>query len=390
MSGERPARPAHRLPRGAARRRAAGLARRGPRRRRRAHRPRLGPTARGPRGVRRHAGEAQSQRPTFDALFDLYFPRLVGGGGPRSTGTPTRAGPVRDNAAALEAFRDALAEALERRRRAGGCATSPPRGSAGSARCPGAGPGCRRGRRTPRCSGWRRPSWSTGSWPALLAGGPHRRGGAARRRAPGRRRSPRWSRATPAAGSPRRRAPTTSPTSPCGRASTGSTSPGRPQRRPRGDAPRDLPARPAPRHPADQGAPRPAPRPARLPAHRARVDVDRRRPADHPPPAQAAAPHRAGRALRRERVGGELRAVHAAAGLRAARPVPEGAGLHVHRPRARGHPPLQARRRRRRRDGRPGRQHLARRAVGAHQLRPRVHEVRRASTPTRSARRRRC
>ncbi|WP_435747627.1 vWA domain-containing protein [Nocardioides sp. SYSU DS0663] len=73
----------------------------------------------------------QSQRPTFDALFDLYFPRMIGGG---ATGLPAdgadeaaggdgpaedrdRAGgedefSVRDGAEALQAFRDELAEAL--------------------------------------------------------------------------------------------------------------------------------------------------------------------------------------------------------------------------------------------------------------------------------------
>ncbi len=47
-------------------------------------------------------------------------------------------------------------------------------------------------------------------------------------------------------------------------------------------------------------------------------------------------------------------------------------------------PPLPPRRRRRRRDGRPRREHRARRAVGTHQLRPGLHHVRRRSTPTRS------
>ena len=65
--------------------------------------------------LKRHA-----QRPTFDALFDLYFPRLVGGGvaelervGDESS-DGSEVSPVRDNAAALEAFREALQEALER------------------------------------------------------------------------------------------------------------------------------------------------------------------------------------------------------------------------------------------------------------------------------------
>jgi uncharacterized protein with von Willebrand factor type A (vWA) domain len=59
----------------------------------------------------------QSQRTTFDALFDLYFPRLVGEGADTLTGTsaggePAAAGVVRDNAEALERFRDELADAL--------------------------------------------------------------------------------------------------------------------------------------------------------------------------------------------------------------------------------------------------------------------------------------
>ena len=59
----------------------------------------------------------QSQRTTFDALFDLYFPRLVGGGAGTLTGTaadgePAAEGAVRDNAQALEGFRDELADAL--------------------------------------------------------------------------------------------------------------------------------------------------------------------------------------------------------------------------------------------------------------------------------------
>ncbi|MGA8845914.1 MAG: VWA domain-containing protein [Nocardioides sp.] len=63
--------------------------------------------------LKRHA-----QRPTFDALFDLYFPRLVGGGVAEleRTGAEAAEGdgsPVRDNATALESFREALQEALE-------------------------------------------------------------------------------------------------------------------------------------------------------------------------------------------------------------------------------------------------------------------------------------
>jgi uncharacterized protein len=62
-------------------------------------------------------GKKQSQRTTFDALFDLYFPRLVGEGAGTLTGTgadvePGAEGAVRDNAEALQAFRDELADAL--------------------------------------------------------------------------------------------------------------------------------------------------------------------------------------------------------------------------------------------------------------------------------------
>jgi uncharacterized protein with von Willebrand factor type A (vWA) domain len=55
----------------------------------------------------------QTQRPTFDALFDVYFPRMVGDGiaGQRDEDDAS-AGGVRDNAAALAAFRDELADAL--------------------------------------------------------------------------------------------------------------------------------------------------------------------------------------------------------------------------------------------------------------------------------------
>ncbi|MEP9362630.1 VWA domain-containing protein [Nocardioides sp. CN2-186] len=55
----------------------------------------------------------QSQRPTFDALFDVYFPRMVGDGvaGQRDEGDDTDPG-VRDNAEALAGFRDQLLDAL--------------------------------------------------------------------------------------------------------------------------------------------------------------------------------------------------------------------------------------------------------------------------------------
>ena len=52
----------------------------------------------------------QSQRPTFDALFDLYFPRLVGSGA-AALHDPA-AEPVRDNAEALSGFREDLLASL--------------------------------------------------------------------------------------------------------------------------------------------------------------------------------------------------------------------------------------------------------------------------------------
>lgn len=55
----------------------------------------------------------QSQRPTFDALFDLYFPRLVGEGAAAAAEDEAGSGGgVRDNAQALRDFRAQLADAL--------------------------------------------------------------------------------------------------------------------------------------------------------------------------------------------------------------------------------------------------------------------------------------
>ena len=51
----------------------------------------------------------QSQRPTFDTLFDLYFPRMVGDGVARSRDDDEQ---VTDNAQALSAFRAELVDAL--------------------------------------------------------------------------------------------------------------------------------------------------------------------------------------------------------------------------------------------------------------------------------------
>lgn len=55
----------------------------------------------------------QSQRPTFDTLFDLYFPRMVGDGvAAESDADGDQAPAVKDNAEALAGFRDGLVDAL--------------------------------------------------------------------------------------------------------------------------------------------------------------------------------------------------------------------------------------------------------------------------------------
>ncbi len=55
----------------------------------------------------------QSQRPTFETLFDVYFPALVGEGvGTVDDRSPDESGAVRDNAQALTDFREQLLEAL--------------------------------------------------------------------------------------------------------------------------------------------------------------------------------------------------------------------------------------------------------------------------------------
>ncbi len=56
----------------------------------------------------------QAQRTTFDALFDVYFPAMVGdGASPTGGQEEADANQVRDNATALVEFRDRLEEALE-------------------------------------------------------------------------------------------------------------------------------------------------------------------------------------------------------------------------------------------------------------------------------------
>ena len=53
----------------------------------------------------------QAQRPTFETLFDLYFPRLVGEGSAAEDGDDEESSP-RDNGAALDDLRSRLADAL--------------------------------------------------------------------------------------------------------------------------------------------------------------------------------------------------------------------------------------------------------------------------------------
>ncbi|WP_298519540.1 VWA domain-containing protein [uncultured Nocardioides sp.] len=78
----------------------------------------LGAVSWGDRGTVRAAYAAtvvkkHSQRPTFDALFDVFFPRLVGDGvRPDADADAVPEGAVRDNGAALAEFREQLAAAL--------------------------------------------------------------------------------------------------------------------------------------------------------------------------------------------------------------------------------------------------------------------------------------
>ena len=55
----------------------------------------------------------QAQRVTFDALFDLYFPRMVGGGAAAAAAEEEEGYAVRDNAQALREFREELQAALD-------------------------------------------------------------------------------------------------------------------------------------------------------------------------------------------------------------------------------------------------------------------------------------
>ena len=334
---QRPAQHPHRLPRGAARRGRAGLAGRGPRRDRRVQRARLGRPRGDPAGVRRHAGEAAGAAADLrDALRPLLpaAGRRGRGRRQRPTRRPTESRATRQRGRRSRTSASRLAEALaegdqEALRRLAAEVV----GRFGAMR--GRGPGLSSwSAYTDPAAGLARRRWSTRSsrrcWPTAASTtrrGVRRTGASALRRARRGRRA-----------APDRRGEGSRPRRPRGGAAE--HRPARlhlrPQGRPRRDAPRDLPAGAAARDPDDPRAPRAAPRPARLPAYGPRLDLDRRRPADHPPQAEAPAPHRARRALRRERLGGQLRAVHADARLRAARAVREGARLHLRRPGARG------------------------------------------------------
>ncbi len=272
-----------------------------------------------------------AHRPSFDALFDLYFPALVGEG--RTAADEVTVGP-QDTGPALAAFREEMAEAM----RAGDQERLQELAIQAVARF-GAMPG-----RAPGLSSWSAYQALKRLDPdglvqqvaeALRAGGvPGRR--TRRRQVLGPVHRARRGRRTPpdrgGEGSRARRRHHAATDDRQDRLHQ------RPSRGPRADAPGDLPARPATGHPAQPGAPLATPpRTAGLPAYGPRLDLHRRRPAHHPSSTEASAPHRARGAVRRERLGRELRPVHPAAGLRAARPVHQGPGVHVRRPGPRGH-----------------------------------------------------
>ena len=260
----------------------------------------------------------QSHRPTFDALFDLYFPALLGGGARLAT-------EAEDRSCGVEPGRSQWA------------------GAAGAGRrgAPGRRPAGDAAPRRDRCRAARRHAGSRSRAVGLVVvqhppgAEPGHPRAAAGTRADGRRQRP-----VAAVGGDRdaHRDPSGG-TVPCARRGrrppTGRGGPDAgvrrahdpaaqhrpavlhlgPPRRHRRDAPPDLSPRPTARDPAGQGAACTSPGTAGLPAYRPGLHLDRRRAAHHPPPAEAAAPDRARRPLRRQRVGGELRVVHAAARL---------------------------------------------------------------------------
>ena len=99
----------------------------------------------------------QPQRVTFDAVFDIYYPRLIGGGvageeaaSRRRTDRPT---PDPSWPGSARRWPRRWPPATSRR-----CRTLQSRRWRASARCPAGGRGCRAGRRTPPSSGSRPPS----------------------------------------------------------------------------------------------------------------------------------------------------------------------------------------------------------------------------------------
>ena len=286
----------------------------------------------------------QAQRPTFDALFDLYFPRLVGDGWRVGATTAGGRGPARRG--------EPAGCATTRRRSTTSASGSRPRWPrATSSSCPRLATeavgrfGAMRGR-GPGLSSWSAYTTLQRVSPqtlvdqvvaALLAEG---RADDEARRAAGRRVG-RFSALVEADArrriargeGPRPRGPRRGAAQLDRLDFTASA-----QGRPGADAPRDLPAGTPAGDPADaeHHAQRRGPLDFRRTV-RASVSTGGVPLTTHHQP-EAPAPHRAGRALRRQRVGGELRPVHAAAGLRAARAVRQGPGLHLRRPGARGHP----------------------------------------------------
>ena len=281
LTGSGPARPAHLASSRRCARPGCRVARRGPRRGRRA-----GAVGWGDRAVVAAAYAAtlvkkQAQRTTFDALFDVYFPALVGEGVRRRPATSERGAAdarVRDNAAALTAFRDRAARRPRRRRRAGSCSGWRSRRSAGSARCPAAGPGCRRWSAYTALQRVVAADLVDRIVAALLAQGTGPR--TRRDASPGAGSAP--SRRMVEADARRRIAEEKGPDHVADVAIRPSidrldfTAARQDDLEEMRRA--DLPAGPAARHPADPGAPRPAPRPARLPAYGPGLDLHRRRP----------------------------------------------------------------------------------------------------------------
>ena len=235
------------------------------------HRPRGGA-----HGVRRHPGQAAVPARHLRRGLRPLLPAAGRGGRRRRTPSPTRAtGPrgtpgVRDNADALRVPRGAGGGAGGRRRaaragpgrRGGGALRRDARARAGPVELVGlhrAAAGDAPGAGRPAGRG---AAGAGGDDEPTPSGSPARRIGDVHPARRGRR---------PAAASPRRRGPSTSPTSSLRPTIDRLDFTAARRSRPRGDAARDLPAGPAARRTADQGAARPAARRARLPAHGARV-----------------------------------------------------------------------------------------------------------------------